>query len=84
MEKVKIVEPRKVFSHMGTLKLWARIQVERSPEWDSHAYRRLTLQTIHGVLLEDDKEKYIAEFKDLNPSFKDLAINFEFTIKQFG
>ena len=79
-----MVEVKKAISHRGTLRLWARIQVERSPEWDSHAYRRLTLQTIHGVPLEDDKEKYIAEFKDLNPSFADLAINFEFTIRQYG
>ena len=79
-----MVEPRKVFSHMGTLRLWTRVQIERGADWDPAMFKRLTLQTIHGVLLEDDKEKYIAEFKDLNPSFADLAIHFEFTIKQFG
>jgi hypothetical protein len=84
MQKVKIVNTSKPVSTRGTLRLWARIQIERSPEWDSHAYKRLTLLTVHGVPIEDDKKSYIAEFKDLNPCFADLSIHYEFTIKQFG
>jgi len=84
MEKVKMVEVKKAISHRGTLKLWTRIQVERGPEWNDHLYKKLTLLTVHGVLLEADKEKYISDFVDLNPGFADRTIHFEFTIKQYG
>jgi hypothetical protein len=70
--------------HYGTLRLWAHVQVERGAEWERSHYKKLTLQTIHQVRLEDDKDNYISEFKDLNPGFSDVAINYEFTLRQYG
>jgi len=70
--------------HHGTLRLWAHVQVNRSEDYNRNDYKRLTLQTIHGVRLEENKENYVSEFKELNPGFSDVAINFEFTLKQYG
>ena len=84
MQKAKIVNTSKPVSTRGTLRLWTRVQIERGADWDPAMFKRLTLLTVHGVPMEDDKKSYIIEFKDLNPCFADLAINFEFTIRQYG
>ena len=70
--------------HYGTLRLWAHVQVNRSEDYNRNDYKKLTLQTIHGVRLEDDKGNYVAEFKDLNPDFSEVQIQFEFTLRQYG
>ena len=71
-------------AHKGILKLWMYVQVERGPDFDKAHYKRLCLQTIYGVPLEDDKESYVLEFKDLNPAFEHMTIRFDYTLKQIG
>lgn len=84
MEKIKQVVRHDPVAPRGTLRLWTRIQVEQGTDGERDLFKRLVLQTIHGVSLGDNKMDYVLEFKDLNPGFMDVPIHFEFTLKQYG
>ena len=71
----------------GILKLFTHIKIGEIPENAMKCgkyYKRLNLVTFYSATIHENHTAYIDEFKNLNPEFRDVEINYEFTIRKIG